>query len=92
MSSFQDLGGFRSQTPRQKPKGVMRMLSLGLVIQRGIRLTSLSLCLRVIVNEKPLNLEKTTSICIAIILYAINILPSVKDLHSVSLDSPGLLD
>ena len=68
MSSSQDLGVLRSQTPRQKPKGVMRMLSLGLVIKRGIRLTSLSLCLRVFVNEKPLNLEKTTSSVLSVLL------------------------
>ena len=39
------------------------MLSLCLVIQRGMRF-----CLRVIVNEKPLNLEKTTSSVLSILL------------------------
>ena len=37
------------------------MLSLCLVIQRGKRVSPLGLFLRVIVNKKPLNLEKTTS-------------------------------
>ena len=37
------------------------MLSLCLVIQRGMRVTPLGFCFRVIVNEKLLNLEKTTS-------------------------------
>ena len=37
------------------------MLSLCLAIQRSMRVTHLGLFLRVIVNEKPLNLEKTTS-------------------------------
>ena len=44
------------------------MLSLCLVIQRGMRITSLGFCLRVIVNEKPLNLEKTTSSVLSILL------------------------
>ena len=37
------------------------MLSLCLVIQRGMRVTPLGFCLRVIVDEIPQNLEKTTS-------------------------------
>ena len=36
------------------------MLSLCLVIQRGMCVTPLGFCLRVIVNEKHKNLEKTT--------------------------------
>ena len=44
------------------------MLSLCLAIKRFLRGTSLGFCLRVIVNEKPLNLEKmrcsVLSICI----------------------------
>ena len=36
------------------------MLSLCLVIQRGMRVTPLGVRLRVIVKEKPLNLENTT--------------------------------
>ena len=43
-------------------------LSRCLAIQRGMRLTTLSLCLRVIVNEKPLNLEKTTSSVLSVLL------------------------
>ena len=41
-------------------KSYAHTLSLCPVIQRGMRVTSLGLCLRVIVNEKFLNLEKTT--------------------------------
>ena len=44
------------------------MLSLCLVIQRGLRVTLLDLCLRVIVNEKPLNLEKATSSVLSVLL------------------------
>ena len=36
------------------------MLSLCLLIQRDLRATPLGFYLRVLVNEKPLNLEKTT--------------------------------
>ena len=43
------------------PKGVTRMLSLCLLIQHCLHGTPLGFCLRVIVDEKPLNLEKTTS-------------------------------
>ena len=45
-------------TLRQKPKGVPRMLSLFLVIRRCLRGTPLGFFLRVIVNEKPLNLKR----------------------------------
>ena len=48
-------------TLRQKPKEVMRMLFLCLVIQHSMCVTSSGLCPRVIVNEKPLDLEKTTT-------------------------------
>ena len=53
-------------TLRQKPKRVKRMLSLCLVIQRGIRINPLGF--GVIVNEKPLNLEKTTSSVLSVLL------------------------
>ena len=43
---------------RQRPKGVTRMLSICLVIQRCLHETPLGFCLRVVVNEKPLNLEE----------------------------------
>ena len=52
-------------TLRQKPKEVTSILSLCLVIQR---VTPLDFCLRVIVNEKPLNLEKTTSSVLSVLL------------------------
>ena len=44
------------------------MLSLCLVIQRSICIPPLGFCLRVIVNLKPLNLEKTTSIVLSVFL------------------------
>ena len=43
------------------------MLSPCLVIQRGMYVTPLGVCLRVIVNEKPLNLEKTTSSVLSVL-------------------------
>ena len=46
--------------------GVEQTLSLYLVILRGMRVTPLGVCLRVIANKNPLNLEKTTSICVVI--------------------------
>ena len=52
-------------TLRQKPKEVTSILSLCLVIQQ---VTPLDFCLRVIVNEKPLNLEKTTSSVLSVLL------------------------
>ena len=51
-----------------KRLGVLPMLSLCLVIQRGIRVHPLGFCLGVIVNEKPVNLEKTTSSVLSIIV------------------------
>ena len=44
------------------------MLSPYLVIQRSMRATPLGFCLRVIVNETYINLEKTTSIVPSVIL------------------------
>ena len=52
-------------TLRQGPKKVKRMLSFCLVIQHNMRVTPLGFCLRVSVNENPINLEKTTSSVIA---------------------------
>ena len=54
-------------TLRQKPKGVTRKLSLCLVIHRGMRVTPLGFCLRVFVNEKPINLEKTTTSVLSVL-------------------------
>ena len=45
------------------------MPSLCLVIQCGMCLPPLGSCLRVIVNEKPLNLEKTTSSVLSVLLF-----------------------
>ena len=44
------------------------MISFYLVIQRCMRVTPLGFCLRVIVNEKPLNLENTTSSVLSVLL------------------------
>ena len=44
------------------------MLSLYLVIQRGMRVTSLDFCLRDIVNKKTLNLEQATSSVLSVLL------------------------
>ena len=66
-------------TLRQTLKGVRRMLSLCLVLQRGMRVTPWSFYLRVIVNEKPLNLKKTTSSVLSVLLiYGRNILNAMQ--------------
>ena len=44
------------------------MLFQCLVIQRGIHVAPLGFCLRIIVNEKLLNLEKTTSSVLYVLL------------------------
>ena len=44
------------------------MLSICLVSQRSMRVTPLGFYLRVIVNEKPLNLEKTISSVLPVLL------------------------
>ena len=68
MSCFQDLGFFFVHNkPEAEAKGV-RMLSLCFVIQRSMRVNSLDFCLRVIVNEKPLDLAKTTSSVLSVIV------------------------
>ena len=53
------------------------MLSLCLVMQRGMCVTPLGFCFRVIVNEKPLNLEKTTSSVLSdlLLIYVLSYLP-----------------
>ena len=50
-------------TLRQKPKGVTHMLSLCLVMQRGMRVTPLGFCLRVIVNKKNPKSWKDDIVC-----------------------------
>ena len=63
MLSFLRFRGFSFNIiMRQKPKEVTRMLSLCLVIQRGMLVTPLDFWLRVIVKEKPPYLK--SSICI----------------------------
>ena len=44
------------------------MLSLCLVIQRGMRVTPSGFCLRVILNEKSHKLEKATSSVLSVLL------------------------
>ena len=62
MASFQGLGVFFHNNPEAKvQKSYAQALSLCIVIQRDMHVTSLGFCLRVIVYEKPQNLEKTTS-------------------------------
>ena len=59
MSSFQDLGGVSfTITLRQKPKGIVCMLSLSCHSTRHARNSWIGICLRVIVNEKPLDVFK----------------------------------
>ena len=65
MSSFQDLRVFRSQEAQKS--NAQNSLSLCLVILRSMRVTLLGVCPRVIVNENPLNLEKTTSSVLSVI-------------------------
>ena len=62
-------------TLKQKPKEITHMLSLCLVTQRGMRVTSLGFWLMVILNEKTLNLEKATSNVHSVFLlfYVVNI-------------------
>ena len=52
-------------TLRQKPKEVTRVLSCN---SRSMRVTPLGFCLRIIVNEKPLNLEKKTFSVLSVLL------------------------
>ena len=48
-------------TVSQKPEGVTRMQRLSTRQTESMRVTPLGFCLRVIMNKKPLNLEKTTA-------------------------------
>ena len=61
MSSFQDFNEFRA----------------GIVELQDKSKTHLGFCLRVIVNEKPLNLEKTTS-SVLLLINAFGKLPNNK--------------
>ena len=51
------------------------------VIQRGKGVTQLGFCLRVIVNEQPLNLKKTTSSVLSVLLliYEFQVNLSIKE-------------
>ncbi len=61
MSSFQDLGVFRSQLPQDRmPIGVTCIQRCITRQRERMHVTPSGFYLRVIVNEKPLNLEKTT--------------------------------
>ena len=55
---YRNLAVFHSVTLRQRPKGVVRMLFLCQVIQRGMRVTYLVFCLKDIVNEKSSMLKR----------------------------------
>ena len=60
--AYGQTGSGKSFTMQEDPDHI------GLVIQRGKRVTSLGFFLRVIVNQKPLNLEKTTSSVLSVLL------------------------
>ena len=68
MSSFQDLGGFVPNNPEAEAKRSYAHAPEREPVLRRMRLTSLGCCLRVIVNEKPLNLWKTTSSFLSVIV------------------------
>ena len=61
-------GCFFHNNPEAKAQRSLNRLSLCLVIQRGMRVTPLGYCLRVVVNDKHLNLEKTVSSVLSILL------------------------
>ena len=66
---FSRLNGFSfTIILRQKPEGVPRRQRWITRQRESMRVTLLGLCLRVIVNEKLLNLEKTTSSVLSVLL------------------------
>ena len=68
MSFFQDLGNFFYNNPEaEAQRSFAHALSLCLIIQRDMRVT-VEFCLRVIVNEQPLNIKKTTSSVLSVLL------------------------
>ena len=67
MSSIQDFF-FIYNNPEAEGKRSYSLLSLWIVVQHGIHVTSLGFCLRIIMNEKPINLEKTTSSVLSVLL------------------------
>ena len=69
MSSFQDLGGFRSQfNPEAEAQRIFVHAALN--DNLSIRVTPLGFYLRVIMNKKSLNLEK---IIVLYLLFLINL-------------------
>ena len=67
MSSFQDVRGFSfTITLRQKLIGVLAQAVLNYMTE--LCGTPLGFCLRVIGNEKPLNIEKTISGVLSVLL------------------------
>ena len=63
------------------------MISLCLVLQCGIRVTPLDFCLRVIVNEKPLNLKYTTfsALSALLLIYGLHIWLKCIVLYAIQL-------
>ena len=71
MSSFQDLGIFLFLYPCDR--STKDLCAVGVELQHResmcqLHITPLGFCLMVIVDEKPLNLEKTTSSDLSVIL------------------------
>ena len=65
MSSFQDLGFFVQNNFNEEAQ---RSYAHPYCHLHGVRVTPLGFCFRVFVNEKPLNLEKTISSVISVIV------------------------
>ena len=66
MSSFQDFGFFVYNNPEaEAQRSFAHALSLCLIIQRDMRVTPLEFSLRV----KPLNIKKTTSSVLSVLLF-----------------------
>ena len=72
MSSFRDLGFFVHNNPEAEAQRssvqVAHALSLSCSSVRYLRGTSLGFCLRVTVNQKTLNLDKTTFSVLSVLL------------------------
>jgi len=78
MSFFKIYGFLFTITLRQKPKGVLRRqrrITRQRESMRCLLGTPLGICLKLIVNKKTLNLEKTTSSVLSVIL--INLQPQL---------------
>ena len=75
MLSFQDLWGFVHNNPETAAQRSYTHAALKDKIEKeSMRVTPLGFCLRVIVNENPLNLEKTTSsgLSVLLLIYEVN--------------------